>query len=166
VNFVEDIDQIKEQDSIIAFSAHGTDRNSILKAENKFKKVYNLECPFVTKIYKEAECYLKDGITEFVYIGKENHQEGRNIIQYIQSKGAHVQVIQKDELPSLDTQATFAVLTQTTLNFAMVQEMLSKIRSNFPNARIPISSDVCKATYERQSVIIDNAKYFESLVVI
>ena len=166
ISFVEDLNQIKEQDSIVAFSAHGTDRNIILEAESKFKKVYNLECPFVTKIYKEAEWYLKDGITEFIYIGKEDHQEGRNIIQYIQSKGAHVEVIQKDNLPSLDKETMFAVLTQTTLNFAMVQDMLSTIKDNFPNAKIPISSDVCKATYERQSVIIDNAKHFESLVVI
>ena len=166
VNFVEDIDQIEEKDSIVAFSAHGTDRNIILEAENKFKHVYNLECPFVTKIYKEAEWYLKDRITEFVYIGKENHQEGKNIIQYIQSKGAHVQVRQKDTLPFFDQKTAFAVLTQTTLNFAMVQDILDTIKDTFPNAQIPISSDVCKATYERQSVIINNAKYFESLVVI
>lgn len=166
VNFIESIENIEEPDAIVAFSAHGTDRNVILEAESKFKKVYNLECPFVTKIYKEAEWYLKDGITDFVYIGKEDHQEGRNIIQYIQSKGAHVQVFQKDELPALKKETAFAVLTQTTLNFAMVQETLDHIKDHFPNAKIPISSDVCKATYERQSVIIDNAEYFESLVVI
>jgi 4-hydroxy-3-methylbut-2-enyl diphosphate reductase IspH len=128
--------------------------------------VYNLECPFVTKIYKEAECYLKDGIMEFVYIGKENHQEGRNIIQYIQSKGANVHILQKDELPSLNKEAPFAVLTQTTLNFATVQDILEKIKKDFPNAKIPLNSDVCKATYERQSVVINNAKHFEILVVI
>ena len=61
---------------------------------------------------------------------------------------------------------TFAVLSQTTLNFNDVQNILQDIKKNYPNALLPIVSDVCKATYERQTVVHNNLNKFETFIVI
>jgi 4-hydroxy-3-methylbut-2-enyl diphosphate reductase len=59
VSFVEDIDAVEDTHAIIILSAHGTNRKMIDEAQAKYKAVYNLECPFVTKIYTEVDNLLK-----------------------------------------------------------------------------------------------------------
>ncbi len=59
VKFVEAIEEINEPKAVVVFSAHGTNRVTIKEAEEKFATVYNLECPFVSKIYNEVEAYLQ-----------------------------------------------------------------------------------------------------------
>lgn len=165
--FVESIDDIQEQEAIVVFSAHGTDRAILTQAQKKYKAVYNLECPFVTKIYNEIDAFLAEGIRIFFYIGKEHHQEGRNIITYIRSRDAHIYVFENEkDMPDISADIPFGLLTQTTLNFAYVESLMEKIKKRYPQARLPIPSDVCKATYERQKVITDNLDKFDAFIVI
>ena len=86
VIFVETIDEVRYDKAIVVFSAHGTNRTVLTKARQKFKAVYNLECPFVSKIYAEVEGFIQQGVKTFFYIGKEHHQEGKNILEYIASQ--------------------------------------------------------------------------------
>jgi len=72
----------------------------------------------------------------------------------------------KASLPKINPDTRFAVLSQTTLNFAYVQEILEEIKKEYPNAFFPMLSDVCKATYERQTVVIQNLDKFEAFLVI
>ncbi len=167
VVFVESLDEVKDPDAIIVFSAHGINRNILQEAKEKFSAVYNLECPFVTKIYIEADEFVKNGIDTFFYIGKEHHQEGKNIVDYIRSQWATVFVFQaKEDIPKIQENTKLAVLSQTTLNFADVQGIIKKIRKAYPNANIPNQSDVCKATYDRQAVILQNLDKFDTFIVI
>ena len=86
VKFVEHMDDISHHNAIVVFSAHGTNREVIEQAKQKFKAVYNLECPFVSKIYSEVDGFIQKGVTTFFYIGKEHHQEGKNILAHIESQ--------------------------------------------------------------------------------
>lgn len=61
---------------------------------------------------------------------------------------------------------SFAVLSQTTLNFSYVEKILQEIQKAFPHAQIPALSDVCKATYERQVVVLKNLDKFDAFIVI
>lgn len=167
VHFVESIDDVSDQNAVIIFSAHGTDRTILNRAKQVYKAVYNLECPFVSKIYTEVDNFIQQGITTFVYIGKEHHQEGKNILAYIQSQGGNALIIQdKSNIPVEDKQKTFAVLSQTTLNFEYVQDIIEYIKNQYPYAKIPLASDVCKATYERQTVVLQNIWLFDTFIVI
>lgn len=169
VKFIENIDEVLDTNAIIIFSAHGTNRTTINKAKEKYQRVYNLECPFVSKIYLEIDSFLEKWVSKFVYIGKEHHQEWRNIIEDIRHKWWEVFICEKEKqiqnIP-YDNNEKFGVLSQTTLNFAYVQNILKTIKKDFPEAYVPLSSDVCKATCDRQSVIINNLDKFETLVVI
>lgn len=167
VIFVETIDEVRYDKAIAVFSAHGTNREILTKARQKFKAVYNLECPFVSKIYAEIEGFIQQGITTFFYIGKEHHQEGKNILDYIASQWWVSYVFHdKDTIPQIDKDIKFAVLSQTTLNFAHVQDILKEIKKQYSDASLPTLSDVCKATYERQTVVLQNLKKFDTFIVI
>lgn len=167
VHFVESLKEVKNPHAIIVFSAHGTKRSTIHEAENNFKAVYNLECPFVSKIYKEADQYIEQWIHTFFYIGQEKHQEGKNVIEHLRSQGIEVYVFQDiKDMPVRDKEEKIAVLSQTTLNFNHVQSILLDIQKRYPNTVIPKASDVCKATCDRQSVILQNLDKFETFIVI
>lgn len=167
VTFVESIDEVKDTNAVIIFSAHGTNRAILAQAQNTYKAVYNLECPFVSKIYTEVDNFIREWITTFMYIGKENHQEGKNILNYITSQwGTSYVISDKDTIPVIDSTIPFAVLSQTTLNFEYVQEILQDIQKQYPHAKAPLASDVCKATYERQTVVLQNLWLFDTFIVI
>lgn len=169
VKFIENIDEVLDTNAIIIFSAHGTNRTTINKAKEKYQRVYNLECPFVSKIYLEIDSFLEKWVSKFVYIGKEHHQEWKNIIEDIRHKWWEVFICEKEEqiqnIP-YNKNEKFGVLSQTTLNFDYVQNILTTIKKDFPNAYVPLSSDVCKATYERQTVVLQNIDKFKTFIVI
>lgn len=167
VVFVETIDEVTQDNAIIIFSAHGTNREILIAAKKKFTAVYNLECPFVSKIYTEIQSFIQQGITTFFYIGKEHHQEGKNILEYIATQWWTSYVFYDTaSLPKIEKNSKFAVLSQTTLNFAYVQNILKEIKKQYPNAVLPALWDVCKATYERQTVVVQNLNKFDTLIVI
>ncbi len=169
ISFAEDMNKVKDHDAIIIFSAHGTNRKIIEEAKWKYKAVYNLECPFVTKIYTEVDNFLQKWISKFLYIGKEHHQEGKNVIEYIRYTWGEVFVCEaQDQLQNIPYahDEKFAVLSQTTLNFTYVENIINDIVQQFPHAQLPLLSDVCKATYERQTVVVENLDKFETFIVI
>ena len=167
VNFVQSIYDVHDQNAIIIFSAHGTNRSLISQTEKKFKHVYNLECPFVTKVYKEVDTYIKNWVTTFFYIGKHNHQEGKNIIDYIFSKDVNIYVFDnKKNIPKIDKSEKIGILSQTTLNYQETKKLFDVIKSMYPDAIFPEPSDICKATFERQEVILQNIDKFETLIII
>ncbi len=165
--FVENIDDIHYEKAIVVFSAHGTNREIITKARKNFTAVYNLECPFVTKIYSEIDGFIQQGITTFFYLGKKDHQEGKNILWYIASQwGTSYAFQDKESIPQIEKNTAFAVISQTTLNFDYVQEIFKEIKKRYANATLPTTSDVCKATYERQEVVLQNLDMFDTFIVI
>lgn len=167
VVFVESIDEVSDSNAIIVFSAHGINRVVLDEAKKRFKAVYNLECPFVTKIYNEIDLFVSNGVKTFFYIGKKHHQEGKNVIEYIKSKWCEVFAFQTgDAIPHIDTSKQIAVLSQTTLNFSYVKDILDQIQSMYSNIILPSPSDVCKATYERQTIVTDNLDKFDAFIVI
>ncbi len=167
VRFVESIDEITNPDAVVTFSAHGTNRTILDEAKKRFKAIYNLECPLVTKIYKEIDMYMKKGITTFLYIAKEDHQEAKNVQQYAIDQGATIYLFkQVEHIPTWLEDTLFMVLSQTTLNYDHVKSVIEQIQQRYPHAQIPPMTDICKATRERQTVILQNLDAFQSLIVL
>jgi len=167
ITFVEKLEEIKETNCVIVFSAHGTNREVLHKAQKKFKTVYNVECPLVTKIYNEIDQFLKQWINTFFYIGKAKHQEAQNVMNYIMYRNANLHnfLLQKD-IPQLDSKIEIGVLSQTTLNSKYVKNLLNIIWKQYPNAKFPAIDDICKATYQRQEIINKYLDKFETLIVV
>lgn len=167
VSFVESIDDISDNNAVVVFSAHGINRVVLEQAKLRFKTVYNLECPFVSKIYNEINLFMQQWISTFFYIWKEYHQEKKNVVAYIKSKWWVVYAFpDKQSIPNIDTTTPFAVLSQTTMNAIQVLEIFDIIKTMYPNAKFPLWSDVCNATYERQAIVSDNIDKFDAFVVV
>lgn len=167
VKFVETIQEVPSKDAVVVFSAHGISRNIFNEATTLFKAVYSLECPFVSKIYNEIRYFIEQWIKKFVYIGKQWHQEAENVIHDIQFQWAEVcSILDVSEIPHIPFSWPFAILSQTTLNFDLVQHLIKQIQQQFSAAITPKILDICKATYERQWVIQKFTSNFETLVVI
>jgi len=167
IKFVENQDRIPTKDCIVIFSAHWINREILHKAEKKFKIVYNLECPLVTKIYKEIDGFLEKWINTFFYIWKAWHQEAQNILDYMNYRKATIyNFLNKENIPNIEKEKEFAVLSQTTLNFKKIEKLLNQIKTKYPKAIFPQISDICKATYERQEIINQNVEKFETLIII
>lgn len=163
--FVDSIDDINETEVIVAFSAHWVNREILENANKRFKKVYNLECPLVTKVYKELESF-KDIETIF-YIWKKWHQEAVWVEWFAKYLWKKVYLFSSiSEIPYIDKDEKIWILSQTTLNFEYVKDFLVEIKKMYKNATLPLVWDICKATYERQSVIRNNLDKFETLIVI
>jgi 4-hydroxy-3-methylbut-2-en-1-yl diphosphate reductase len=167
VKFVETIQEVPSKDAVVVFSAHGISRNIFNEANTLFKAVYSLECPFVSKIYNEIRYFIEKWVKQFVYIGKQGHQEAENVIHDIQFQWAEVcSILDVSEISRIPFSWPFAILSQTTLNFDLVQNLIKQIQQQFPAAITPKISDICKATYERQWVIQKFTSNFDTLVVI
>lgn len=167
VEFVNTIKDVPTKDAVVVFSAHGISRNIFNEATTIFKSIYNLECLFVSKIYKETEWFISKGVKQFVYIWKKWHQEAENVMNDIKFYWADVyRIMDISEIPNIPFSGPFAILSQTTLNFDMVQNLIKKIQEQFPESIVPKISDICKATYERQWVIQNFESEFNLLVVI
>lgn len=163
--FVDNVNEIKDKNSIVAFSAHWTNRKILKEAEKKFKKVYNLECPLVKKVYKELESFL-DEDTIF-YIWKEWHAEALWVTEYAKDLWKKVYIFgDVKDIPQIDKQTKIWVLSQTTLNFENVKEIFENIKKLYPFSSLPPISDVCRATFERQSVIKNNINRFSAIIII
>jgi len=72
----------------------------------------------------------------------------------------------KDQIPRIDPAVPLAALSQTTMDYAHVCDILKEIKKRYPLAQLLLLSDVCKATYERQVIVSDNLDKFEAFVVI
>ncbi len=167
VRFVETIKDVPTKNAIVAFSAHGISRDVFNEATTLFKAVYNLECPFVSKIYNEIKQFIWQGVKQFVYIGKQWHQEAENVIHDIKHNWAAIcRIFDSSEISKIPFSWSFAILSQTTLNFDLVQNIIKDIQKQFPESIVPKISDICKATYERQWVIQKFESEFNTLVVI
>lgn len=167
VTFVEDIKSVKNKNAIIVFSAHWTNRKILKEAKEKFKMVYNLECPLVSRIYNNIDDFIKQWINTFFYIGKRWHQEAQNILDYMD----HCWITSYSfsditEIPNIKKEIKLAVVSQTTLNFKNISKILKKIKTQYPRAVSAEISDICMATFERQWIITNNLSKFETLVVV
>ncbi len=167
VVFVDNYEDIEDkQNSILTFSAHWINKFTLKKVLKDFYKVINLECPLVTKVYNEGKIFVERWKTIF-YIWKKWHQEAEQIVEFIQDLWWKVYVfLRKNQIPKLDKNTEIAVLNQTTLNYNYFVSLIWKITKKYPNTESMWNSDICKATFDRQTALKNSLNQIDSLIVI
>ena len=167
VVFIDDYEDIEDkQNAILTFSAHWINKFTLEKVMKDFYKVVNLECPLVTKVYNEAKLFLKKWKTIF-YIWKKGHQEAEQVVEFIKDLWWKVHIfLKEDEIPKLDKNTEIAVVNQTTLNYNYIVSLIEKIKKIYPNTESIWNSDICKATFDRQSALKDSLQQIDVLIVI
>lgn len=162
--FVEEVDEIPEG-AVTVFSAHGVAQKVENSAELRQLDVIDATCPLVTKVHKEGRRYAERGY-DIVLIGHLGHPEVEGTLGQIPGV-VHV-ISEPDEVDSLEVRDPnqVAFVTQTTLSVNDTKDVIAALRVRYPNIIGPDTRDICYATQNRQTAVIEMSKQVDLLLVV
>lgn len=163
VVFVDSIDEVPEGRPIM-LSAHGSAPEVVRAARERGSYVVDAVCPLVTKVHHEVKTRAGKGF-HIVYIGHEGHEEAVGTMAVAPDSITRVESIEEVRaLPTIDQPV--AMLAQTTLSHREWSEVAVAVRQRFPDVWTPGRSDLCFATTNRQSALMEIAPQCDAFVVI
>ncbi len=150
--------------SPVMLSAHGSAPEVVAAARDRGGYVVDAVCPLVTKVHHEVKTRAAKGY-QIVYVGHDGHEEAVGTIAVAPDAIHRVETPQEVEaLPDFDQPV--AVLAQTTLSHREWAGVLDATRERFPQLWQPGRSDLCFATTNRQSALMEIAPRCDAMVVI
>ncbi|MEZ5238143.1 MAG: 4-hydroxy-3-methylbut-2-enyl diphosphate reductase [Microthrixaceae bacterium] len=163
VVFVDDIDEVPPGRPIM-LSAHGSAPEVVQAARETGGFVVDAVCPLVTKVHHEVKTRAGKGY-DIVYVGHEGHEEAVGTMAVAPDAIHRVESIEEVEaLPALETPV--ALLAQTTLSHRDWADVAEATRQRFPDTWMPGRSDLCFATTNRQTALLEIASRCDAVVVI
>ena len=157
---VETVDEIPSGSRVV-FSAHGSPPEDFQQAKERGLRVIDAVCPLVTKVHNEAKKYRSEG-KKVLLVGHSGHQEVRGTMGQVDM--TLIDDADPSNLPDWDADTEVAVLTQTTLSVGDTAQSIGAIRGRFPDALI--RNDICYATTNRQSAVLEMAVLVDVVLVI
>ena len=163
VVFVDDIAEVPPGRPIM-LSAHGSAPEVVAAARERGGYVVDAVCPLVTKVHHEVKTRVGKGY-QIVYVGHEGHEEAVGTMAVAPDSIHRVET--PDEVADLpDFESPIAVLAQTTLSHREWAGVLDAALDKFPLLWQPERSDLCFATTNRQSALMEIAARCDAMVVI
>ena len=162
VIFVETPAEIPN-DAVVMLSAHGTSPSVENTFNNKASLTINSVCPLVTKVHHEAKRYTDKGI-QVIYVGHKNHDEAIGALG-VSPQNMHL-VENIDDVDKLDIDGDTALLAQTTLAISEWEPIMMSSKDKFKNLNMPRKSDLCYATTNRQSAVLEVLPNVDSVLVV
>ena len=163
VIFVESIDEVP-QGSPIMLSAHGSAPEVVTAAKEQGRFVVDSVCPLVTKVHHEVKTRASKGY-RIIYVGHEGHEEAVGTMAVAPQSIDRVETVEEvAALPNID--GAVALLAQTTLSHRDWSEVAQAVRVKYPQVWSPGKSDLCFATTNRQSALMEIAAKCDTVVVI
>ncbi len=157
---VESVEEVPPG-SMVVFSAHGSGPEDFEQAKNRNLRVIDAVCPLVTRVHNEAKKYHREG-KKVLLVGHKGHQEVIGTMGQVE-----MTLIGDDsvsDLPDWDANTEVVVLTQTTLSVGDTAESIGAITDRFPEALV--RNDICYATTNRQSAVMEMAGLVDLVLVI
>jgi 4-hydroxy-3-methylbut-2-enyl diphosphate reductase len=163
VVFVDDIAEVPVG-SPIMLSAHGSAPDVIHAARSRGSFVVDSVCPLVTKVHHEVKVRAGKGY-RIVYVGHEGHEEAVGTMAVAPDSIDRVEsVAEVDQLQP--SEQPVALLAQTTLSHRDWENVAVRVKERFPDVWTPGRSDLCFATTNRQSALMELAHRCDAVVVI
>ena len=163
VIFVDEIDDVPPGKPLM-LSAHGSAPEVVAAAQANGGYVVDAVCPLVTKVHHEVKVRAGKGY-RIVYVGHEGHEEAVGTMAVAPDAIHRVESVPEVEaLPQFDEPV--ALLAQTTLSHRDWADVLEATRGRFPEMWVPGRSDLCFATTNRQSALMEIAPRCDAVVVI
>ena len=163
VVFVDDIADVPEGAPIM-LSAHGSAPEVVAAARERGSYVVDSVCPLVTKVHHEVKVRAGKGY-RIVYVGHEGHEEAVGTMAVAPDAISRVETVE-DVAGLPDFREPVALLAQTTLSHRDWGGVAVAVRERFPEVWSPGRSDLCFATTNRQSALVELAKRCDAIVVI
>jgi 4-hydroxy-3-methylbut-2-en-1-yl diphosphate reductase len=163
VVFVDDIADVPPGRPVM-LSAHGSAPEVVEAARANGGYVVDAVCPLVTKVHHEVKVRSNKGY-RIVYVGHDGHEEAVGTMA-VAPHAIH-RVESRDEVAALPQfEEPVALLAQTTLSHRDWESVLVATRERFPGMWMPDRSDLCFATTNRQSALLQIAPKCDAVVVI
>jgi 4-hydroxy-3-methylbut-2-en-1-yl diphosphate reductase len=149
----------------VIFSAHGVSKAIRGEAQRRDLRVFDATCPLVTKVHMEVAKMRADGY-DIIMVGHKGHPEVEGTMGQ-SGEGMHLveDVADVNRLTFAD-EGKLAVVTQTTLSVDDAAEVLSALRTRFPQIREPKKQDICYATQNRQDAVKFMAPRCDLVIVV
>ena len=163
VIFVDDISEVPEG-SPIMLSAHGSAPEVVSAARRRGSYVVDAVCPLVTKVHHEVKVRAGKGF-HIVYVGHDGHEEAVGTMAVAPESITRVETVEEVEALR-EPGKPVAMLAQTTLSHREWSEVAVAVRKKFPGVWTPGRSDLCFATTNRQTALMDIAPRVDAFVVI
>jgi 4-hydroxy-3-methylbut-2-en-1-yl diphosphate reductase len=162
--FVNELDEVPIG-CLVIFSAHGISPEVSASARARHLKVIDATCPLVTKVHREAIKYARQGFS-IILIGHSDHDEVIGTLG--EAPGAIIVLDPEDDIDNLQVTdpAKIIYLTQTTLSLNDTRQIVDRLRQRFPMIMAPSSEDICYATQNRQSAVLELAQTAELILVV
>lgn len=163
VVFVDDIAEVPEGRPIM-LSAHGSAPEVVAAARERGSYVVDSVCPLVTKVHHEVRVRAGKGY-RIVYVGHEGHEEAVGTMAVAPRSISRVESV--TEVEALDAfSEPVALLAQTTLSHRDWDDVAVAVKQRYPSAWTPGRSDLCFATTNRQSALMELATRANAIIVI
>jgi len=163
VVFVDDIAEVPAGRPVM-LSAHGSAPEVVAAARASGGYVVDAVCPLVTKVHHEVKVRAGKGY-QIVYVGHDGHEEAVGTMAV--APGAIHRVETLDEVAGLpEFDQPVAMLAQTTLSHRDWSGLRDAAQARFPEMWVPGRSDLCFATTNRQTALLEMAPQCDAIVVI
>jgi 4-hydroxy-3-methylbut-2-en-1-yl diphosphate reductase len=153
VVFIDNVEEIQDHDDeqgILILSAHGVSRKVEEDAKKKNVYIIDVTCPLVSKVHREAKKYEDSG-KAVILIGHENHPEVEGTKGRVDNSIILVQTVEDAATLEVKDPDNLSYVTQTTLSIDDTQDIITTLKSRFPNITGPDLKDICYATQNRQN---------------
>ncbi len=162
--FVKEVDEVPTG-AVAIFSAHGVSKKVEDGAALRELDVIDATCPLVTKVHKEGRRYAAKDY-DIVLIGHLGHPEVEGTLGQIPGT-VHV-LSEPEEVAELEVSDAerVAFVTQTTLSVNDTKDVIAALRERFPKIIGPDTRDICYATQNRQTAVIELSKQVDLLLVV
>lgn len=170
IKFIEDISEVKDNNSQTIIRAHGVSNKVYEVAKNKGITIKDYTCLNVIKIHQIVEEYNKNGYYIFL-LGSKEHPENIGTVSFC---GKYYSVIEdvEDTYIALEelkksNKTKVLLISQTTYSlekFYIIEEI---IKNKLPkNIELVVKNTICKATELRQKETEKIAKEVDVMIIV
>lgn len=164
--FVEELEEIPDNDRPVVFSAHGVPKD--VKDDAKSRNFFYLDatCPLVSKVHKEAQLHFKRG-RDILLIGHAGHPEVVGTMGQL-PEGAVKLIETVRDVNALQPKDpdNLAWISQTTLSVDDTREIVAALSERFPTIIGPHKEDICYATTNRQEAVKFIAGDCDAMIIV
>ena len=164
--FVEELDEIRDTEAPVIFSAHGVPKSVPADARRRNLFYLDATCPLVSKVHTEARIHHEEGL-EIVLIGHAGHPEVIGTLGQLPAGAATLVETPEDARAFAPANPNrLAYITQTTLSVDDTAAIVAILRERFPAIVGPRKEDICYATTNRQAAVKATAPRCDALIVV
>jgi 4-hydroxy-3-methylbut-2-enyl diphosphate reductase len=160
VHFTNSFQEIKH--NTVMITAHGCSQKTITSLQASGYHVLQATCPLVKFVHKVVRHFVQNGFHPVV-IGRKDHSEVRGVVEDLVEYDV---VLTAEDVFNLKERKKYGVVSQTTQPINYVLELVSLLKSRFPNSEVRFIDTVCAPTKQRQNSAIGLANQCDVVVVI